>query len=394
MTAPTIQTGLRAAGLEDLHALLVDHHARRLDVVAGVDALTALPDGTLRVAGVEDEVELTDDGVTRRKVDGLYLPTRHAHGQLATALGVPQEYARKMANTHPELWAANINGWLRHSDYAGKSYMARTLRGEGTGVLRALVSDRYKVIDNLDVLMAALDGIREAGVQVEIPQADLTDTRMYVRVRAPEVAQVAEDLLRGYRSPFDFGVQRAGDQRVWTSAGPVVFAGFVLSNSEVGAGAFTIAPQVVYRICGNGMTITREAVRKTHLGEKLEAGVVQWSDATQAKLLELIKSQTTDAVRTFLSPGWLATQVAKLEELAGVPVTDGQKAFEVVGSKLNYGETARKDLLRHFSLAGQWTAGGVANAMTSVAQTVEDADLAYRMEADAFTAMELVAANR
>lgn len=390
MTAPTIQTGLRAAGLQDLHAMLVDHHARRLDVVAGVDALHALTDGTLRVEGVE--ALLSDDGVTQ--VDGYYLPTHHAHGQLATALGVPQEYARKMASQHPTLWAANVNGWLEHPTYSAKKYMVRTLRGDGVqGVARAFLSDRYRVIDNLDVLMAALDGIRDAGVQVEIPYADLTDTRMYVRVQAPTVAQAAERLLAGYRSPFDFGQQRAGDARVWTSAGPVVFAGFVLSNSEVGAGAFTIAPQVIVQACRNGMTVSKEAVRKTHLGEKLEAGVVQWSDATQAKLLELVKSQTTDAVRTFLSPEWLGGKVAELEEVAGVPVEDGKKAFEVVGKKLGYGEQAQTDLLRHFSLAGQWTAGGVAQAMTSVAQTVASADEAYRMEGDAITAMELVAAG-
>ena len=35
-----------------------------------------------------------------------------------------------------------------------------------SGVARALLSDSYKVIDNLDALMATLDGIRQAGVEV------------------------------------------------------------------------------------------------------------------------------------------------------------------------------------------------------------------------------------
>lgn len=50
---------------------------------------------------------------------------------------------------------------------------------------RAFLSDRYSVIDNLDVLTATLDGVRQAGVDVSIDRCDLTDRRMYVRIIAP-----------------------------------------------------------------------------------------------------------------------------------------------------------------------------------------------------------------
>jgi hypothetical protein len=61
--------------------------------------------------------------------------------------------------------------------------MIRCLRpgihGPGaTGVARARLSDGYKVIDHLDVLIAALDGIRQARHPVEVEVGRLIDRRM------------------------------------------------------------------------------------------------------------------------------------------------------------------------------------------------------------------------
>ncbi|MHA6781990.1 hypothetical protein ACVGOW_13510 [Pseudonocardia saturnea] len=55
----------------------------------------------------------------------------------------------------------------------------------GTGIAHALLSDSYRVVNNLDVLMAVLEGIRTAGVEVDITRCDVTERRMYLKVRAP-----------------------------------------------------------------------------------------------------------------------------------------------------------------------------------------------------------------
>ncbi|MFC0860756.1 hypothetical protein ACFHYQ_00445 [Sphaerimonospora cavernae] len=57
---------------------------------------------------------------------------------------------------------------------ADRRFLVRALRGtgDGAGVARAFLSDRYKIIDNLDVLMAALDGVRLAGADVRIDGCD------------------------------------------------------------------------------------------------------------------------------------------------------------------------------------------------------------------------------
>ncbi len=98
------------------------------------------------------------------------------------------------------------------------------------------------------MLLAALDGVRAAGVPVTVDGCDLTDRRMYVRVACEQVRVLAPALLAGYRSPFT-GATGAEN--------PVVYAGFVLSNSETGCGAFTLTPRLVVQVCRNGLTIAR-----------------------------------------------------------------------------------------------------------------------------------------
>src|SRR5260370_40449694 len=100
----------------------------------------------------------------------------------------------------------------------------------GAWVAWAILSDGYKFIDNLDVLLAALDGVRQSGVPVQVDGCDLTERRMYVRVVCEQVRTLAPALLAGYRSPFT-GAAGADN--------PVVFSGFMLTNSETGCGAFT-----------------------------------------------------------------------------------------------------------------------------------------------------------
>ncbi|TCM42509.1 hypothetical protein [Kribbella sp. VKM Ac-2568] len=108
-----------------------------------------------------------------------------------------------------------------------RSFLVRTFRGsEGPGLTRALLSDEFKLIDNLDALTATLEGVRGAGVPIDIRGCDLTDSRMYVRIQAEGIPAFALQLLKGYRSPF---TGATGDDN------PTVFAGFIISRSEVGA---------------------------------------------------------------------------------------------------------------------------------------------------------------
>lgn len=368
----------RHADLGTIAKILEDQQGRKIDVVVSPSDVRA-ESGNLRVSGVEPI--LTPDGVTP---GDLFRPTEVADEGLSEKLGIPRAYLAKMREQAVNLYDLNVNGWLDRVN-PGKRYLVRGFRGDdGDGVARAFLSDSYKRIENLDVLMAVLDGVAQSGVHVDITGCDLTERRMYVRISAPEVFALAPDLLRNYRSPFT-GAAGADN--------PVVFAGFVVTNSEVGCGAFSIVPRVTIRVCKNGVTHTQDAVRNVHLGGRLDEGVVQWSDDTQKKHLDLISAKARDAVTQFLTPDYVQAKVTEMERDAGVEVTDVEKTLKVVGQTLAFNDDRRASILSHFVKGGDTTAGGVMQAVTSVAQTLDDADEAYDMESKALRAMALAAAH-
>lgn len=361
----TIQLTTRNATLADLAKLLQEQHARKHDVVAPARALHAF-EGNLTVAG---------DGT-------LYRPTAVADEGIAEKLDIPTKYLRRLRSDNPELYDANINGWLSRDD---RSFLVRTFSAdEGSeGVARAFLSDRYRVIDNFDYLTAALAGLRDAGVNVEIGRCDLTERRVYVEVTAPEVQALAPALLERYRSPFT-GASGADN--------PVVWAGFVLSNSETGGGAATITPRIKVQVCSNGLTIAKDAVRNVHLGGQLDEGVIRWSEDTQRRNLELVTAQARDAVTTFLDVEYIQRVIGEITEKAQTPIDKPVEAIEVVSRQLRFPKERSEAILDHFIKGADLTAGGVLHAVTSVAQTLHDADDAYELEAQAFRALEAVAA--
>ena len=368
--------GARNATLDDLAALLRDQQARKVDIVA--------PAAAVRAHGARLVVESTEpvlgpDGVTM--TSGAYAPTEVCDQGMADKLGIPAAYLRKLREQRAGLYDANVNGWL---DGDERRFLIRCLRGgSGAGVARAFLSDGYKIIDHLDVLLAALDGVRQAGFPVTVAGCDLTERRMYVRVVCEQVAVMAPVLLAGYRSPYT-GASGADN--------PVISAGFVLTNSETGCGAFTLTPRLVARVCDNGMTITRDATRAIHLGERLDEGMVTWSGNTLDKMLALITAKTSDSVATFLNPTYVERAVRAMEKQAGHPVADPQGAVETVSARLRFTDTQQRDILAHFIRGGDLTAGGVMHAVTSAAQLQDDADTAHEMETLALRALELAAA--
>lgn len=376
-------TTTRHASLADLAAMLQDRQARKVDVVASAPAIRS-DAGVFVVDGTEPV--LTETGVDMG--DGRYRPTGVADEGLSQRLGIPVGYLKRLRADRPDLYDANVNGWL-HGDGDergpdGRKFLLRAFRSDdgSDGILRAFLSDSYRLIDDLDVLTAALDGIRSAGADVTIRKCDLTERRMYVQVEAPAVAVVADALLDGYRSPFS---GQSGTDN------PLVHAGFRIVNSEVGSGAFQIVPEITIQVCDNGLTMTKDAMRAIHLGSRLDEGLIKWSDETQQKVVGLVTSQARDAVATFLDAEYVQRVVDSITETATTRVTDPVATVERVAKALNYNAEQTAGVLDHFIKGGQVTAGGVLHAVTSYAQVIDDADVAWDFQATALDAMALAA---
>lgn len=384
----------RNASLSDLAALLKVQHDAKLDAVVPASAIHSYG-GTLWVDG------LGPDGPAGGP--GIFRPTTVCDDGFAEKLSIPRQYLRRMRDTRPDLLDANINGWLHGmtphvrfiqeelvTEYPpfgapdSRKFLLRCFNNTdwgGEGVARALLSDSYRIIDNFDVLTAALDGVRATGLNVEVTSCNLSERRMTVNIEAPQIRALAPKLLRNYRSPFSGATDSDG----------VIFAGLVISNSETGGSAFTIVPRIVVLVCKNGATMTKDALRSVHLGGKLDEGVIEWSHDTRQRNVELVAAQTRDAVAAFLNEDYLAKVVARLDEKADTPLENPAKAVELVGAQLHYSQQQIDGILDHFIRGGQVTAGGVFQAVTSYAQTVDTADEAWDLEASAVDALRVAA---
>jgi hypothetical protein len=396
----TVKLQARNADLGDIAQLLKQQQDAKVDLVTPLANVTS-KGGIITVAGTSLFGE-----------DSKLNPTEIADGHIAGKLNIPPSYLKTLRAERSDIYDANVNGWTQGNEELQvpkdkRTVLLRTFVSddiEETGVLRAVLSDRYARIDNLDVLTAALSGVRDTGANVEVVGCDLTETRMTIRIAAPDILVHAPKLLKGYRSPFGDGEgvydHRAGNllevpqwaQDKFGVNADGVFAGFVITNSETGGGAFTITPRFMVLRCTNGLMITKDVLRQVHLGSKLDHGQIIWSDDTNQKTLALVTAQTRDAVKTFLDEEYVAKVIEGLSEIAETEVTDPQKTIEFIGKKLLFSEEATAGILTHFIKGGQVTAGGVLQAVTSFAQTVENPDLAFQYESKALEALELAAA--
>lgn len=312
--------------------------------------------------------------------DGVYdtLPltfTRTALRQQAERFNIPIKYVDLLHEQQPDLLATNFN---ERSNLLNQTTLYRMLRDGDVWRVRATLSNGYQAIDNLDVLTAVIRGASRAGVDIGDCQVegDWTDDRFRLRIAVPSIAIHAPDLLGDYRSPF----QSRGSDSQGRQVGDVIWAGLEISNSETGGGAAAVAPRAVVLACLNGMTRKTDAVRSVHLGGRLEAGPVQWSQETRRKAVELVEAKMADAVTRFCSEEYLTSLADEMRQAKGLEVANPVKAMEVVQARLGFTDDEIESALAMFTRSGDTSVLGLGQAVTAAAQVVADSDRQSEME--------------
>lgn len=369
----------RGIDMSTLINVLQDNESRKLDLVVQTRDIKFC-NGYLVIDG--QEVILGEDGVTNP--NGQYTAAHIVVQNLADLTGVPVRYLRRTLAEKTWLFDTNVNAWL--ADAEGTSLL-RILQGtdvnnpDSVGLVRAILSSKYGFRDHLDTVMAFLQGLRAAGLDASnITGIDLSGERLYISVNVPQIAIDAKELVKGYR----FG-GRTGEEM------PLMNAGLVFTNSEVGRGAFQILPKAILQVCTNGLTRAVDGFRKVHIGGRLQEGSVNWSTETVDAGNAFVQAQVKDAVASFLSEGYLENLRDDLLRDAGVEITDVVKTIEVVSKKLQYTAAEQDAILADFIKGGQVTSGGVLNAVTSVAQRIEDPDRAFDFNNTSIDAMKVAA---
>jgi len=283
---------------------------------------------------------------------GEYGVSELARRQLADKLRIPYAYFERMRTEQPALLDRNVNTWLQND---GDRRMVRTLDGQ----VRAVLSDRYRRLDNYDLAENVLP-ILQRLPDARFESVELTDTRMYLKVVTSQV-------------------------EVEIAPGDIVQAGIVIANSEVGLGTLSVQPLIYRLVCSNGLIASDHALRKTHVGRTLQSeteAMTVFRDDTLAADDRAFFLKVRDVVEAAVSEATFRQMAQKFQKTREVRLTgDPVKAVEVLGDRYTLNESERSGVLRQLIAGGDLSAYGLVNAVTHFSQEVGDYDRATEFEA-------------
>jgi len=290
--------------------------------------------------------------VDARDGDGEYGITNLARRQLAEKLKIPFTYFERMRMEQPALLDRNVNTWLQNDN---ERRMVRTLDGQ----VRAVLSDRYRRLDNFDLAENVLP-ILQRLADARFESVELTETKMYLKVITPRV---------------EYEI----------APGDVVQAGIVITNSEVGHGTLAVQPLVYRLICSNGLIASDRSLRKTHVGRILQAeeeALTVFRDDTLAADDKAFFLKVRDVVEAAVSEATFRQVAQKMQKTLDIKISgDPVKTVEVLANRYTLNETERSGVLRHLIVEGDLSAYGLVNAVTHYSHDVEDYDRATEFEA-------------
>ena len=286
--------------------------------------------------------------------------TRWGHEQLAEKTTVPFRYYNQMVDAGlADLAAQNVNAWLQKRHENGKE---KLLIRSADSKVRAILSDRYRMMDSYDLAILTMERAKEHEATVQ--RCDLTDTHMYLKLVVPK-----------YKEYLD----QAGTEGVHVPEDEVI-PGLVVSNSEVGAGAFRVEPFLFRGKCRNGM-ILEQKLYQVHLGHELDVGQLVFSDETRRLEDRVIWAKARDVIDSTFKPEVLKALVEKLRAARGMPIPDDKTAevVDLVVKDAEISKEKRDDLLRYFAAEGA-SVFGLVNGITRLAQDYENADDQVNLE--------------
>ena len=313
--------------------------------------------------------ETDDTGLTRLIVEegtgiARYGVTPLARRQLADKLKIPYAYFERMRSEQSVLLDRNVNTWLQSDD---ERRMLRTLDGN----VRAVLSERYRRLDNFDLAESVLPILQQLP-EVRFESVELTETRMYLKCVTPRL-------------------------KVEMAPGDIVQAGVVITNSEVGQGTLSVQPLLYRLVCRNGLIASDRSLRKTHVGRALgtdDDGITVFKDDTLQADDKAFFLKVRDVVQAAVSEASFLQAAQKMQRTLQIPlVGDPVKTVEVLAQRYTLNDGERTGVLRHLIAEGDLSGYGLVNAVTHYSQEVEDYDRATEFEMLGGKLIELPAAE-
>lgn len=319
-------------------------NAAKRDFISPAQAFTLHPDGST--------FEMLHQNTGEVEVLGT---TDLFHRQIGSALNIPAKYYDLMRKEKPDLLAENVNAWLGSRD---QSYMVRSMDYGSGRVARALLSDRYRRIDNLEVATAILP-LFAGKEEMTVVSSEVNENKLYIKI-----------------------VNRKLEMQV--VPGDYVQAGVVISNSEVGLGAVSVQPLVYRLVCSNGLCVQDFGERKAHVGraaKTMDDSFNVYTDETLEAEDKAFMLKLRDTTLAALEEARFAQIVGRLQDTTNARITGRvQDVIELTGKAFDLSQNEQDDILNYLIQGGDLSLYGLSNAITRASQDVESYDRATALE--------------
>lgn len=276
------------------------------------------------------------------------------HKQAADNLGIPYKYYCSMKENKPALLAQNVNAWLEDKS---NNYLFRSFAKEDGNLARALLSERYRRMDNMQIAVNLLPEFLKID-ELKVLSCEVTEDNLYIKLV---------------------------NQRVQTDIRPgdTVQAGIVISNSEVGLHAVTIQPLLYRLICTNGMIVNSLATRKYHVGRRfddlIEMGML--SEQTMDLDDRALFSKLKDVAHFAVSEAGLARSAEALKIATELPIVGKAKdVVELTSKNFNLTESEQDEILENLIRDADMSLYGLGNAITKTSQSATNYERATELE--------------
>lgn len=277
-------------------------------------------------------------------------PNEHFHSQLASWTNMGKYYGI-LRESSPVLLAQNVNHWFQTND---KSRMIRTIGNQA----RAFLSDRYRRIDNYDLVAEIFPLLEELGYGMgDVISCHLSDTNMYLKIRNPRISA-------------EVGV------------GDIVQSGFTITNSEVGSGSTTIQPWVYRLVCSNGLIIPDAKLGRNHVGRTLQSddkfGI--YTDETLQLEDQAFVGKILDTIRAFSDRAKFDTIVNTMREASFRTIENLEPTVIMAATKLGLSVEEKSGVFDRLVKDRDFTQWGLVNALTRYSQDVSSYERANELE--------------
>ena len=276
--------------------------------------------------------------------------TEQCHRQIASRLNIPFKYYSRLLDDHSDLVISQVNALFEREP---EIRLLRTIDGKA----RAFLSDRYRRLDNAQVLQQALPPIVKSEMETQLLSTNVEENSMHLKVLFTDPALT----------------QTIGISPDGTPDNVQPYA--VLRNSETGQGSLSLKAGFYRSFCLNGCVFgTEEAFSfsRNHIGGKLTEGqdFEIFSDSTQRKQDELIISEVTDALRTISDIRRVTIMGDRLRQIkSGDKVSDAFAAVDTLAREIGIRENEKETVLESFIKDQDYSQWGMMNAVTQLANS-------------------------